>query len=134
MTEDGSAGGGALWRATGGDFWRDLIPDIDARADRSRVDSSAVDDEVRELFLTQVGESIVKLRSAIAAADARTIRQVSHSFQGTGGAVGVPEISAFGEVLSSAARSEAWDLCSALTARLKQWHALNGGADIHDTP
>ncbi len=125
---------GALWQAAGGDFWRDLIPDIEVLAARSRVDSSAVDEEIRDLFLQQVGESILKLEAAIAAADARVIRNIAHSFQGTGGAVGVPEISVFGGALSQAARTAAWERCATLVARLRSWYACNGGADIPPAP
>jgi HPt (histidine-containing phosphotransfer) domain-containing protein len=126
--------GGSLWQAAGGDFWRDLIPGIDEEAARSRVDSSAVDEEIRDLFLQQTGESILKLEAAIAAADARVIRNVAHSFQGTGGAVGVPEISAFGGALSLAARVSDWDRCAALVSRLRAWYGRNGGAEIPPAP
>lgn len=125
MTESQPAGAGPLWRATGGDFWRDLIPDVDARADRNRVDSSAVDMEIRDLFLTQVGETLGRLLPAPAATDATAIRRGAHSFQGTGGAVGMPEISALGEALSLAVRASDWPRCTALIDRLRQWHTLN---------
>lgn len=122
---DGESEARPLWRATGGDFWRDLIPDVDDRIARNSVDSSAVDEEIRDLFLTQVGQMLHRLLPAPAAADAAAIRSVAHSFQGTGGAVGMPELSAFGEAISLAARASNWPLCGALIARLGQWHALN---------
>ncbi|MBU4460431.1 MAG: Hpt domain-containing protein [Verrucomicrobia bacterium] len=125
MTEGASSAAGPLWRATGGDFWRDLIPDVDDRAARNRVDSSAVDEEIRDLFLTEAGLMIGRLLPAPAAADSTTIRNVAHSLQGTGGAVGMPEISALGEALSLAARAADWPRCAALIDRLRQWHTLN---------
>lgn len=134
MSDSPSSEGRPLWQATGGDFWRDLIPDVDTRADRTRVDSSAVDEEIRDLFLEQTSEAIAKLEAAIAAADVRVIRNIAHSFQGTGGAVGLPEISALGEVLSPAARASDWDRCSALTARLRAWYGLNRGPDVPSAP
>ena len=81
MTDSGGTGGG-LWQASGGEFWRDLIPDIEERSVRKRVDCSAVDEEVQALFMGQVGESLVVLRTAIAATDAMAIRRVAHSLQG----------------------------------------------------
>jgi hypothetical protein len=125
MTEDLSSTAGPLWRATGGDFWRDLIPDVDDRAARNRVDSSAVDEGIRDLFLAEANLMIGRLLPAPAVADSTTIRNVAHSLHGTGGAVGMPEISALGEALSFAARAADWPRCAALIDRFRQWHVLN---------
>lgn len=127
MTDAHPAGGDGLWQAPGGDLWRDLIPDIDERAARKRVDCSAVDEEVRAMFMDQVREALADLRTSIAAGDAMAVRRVAHMLQGTGGAVGVPEITILGEALSAAARAADWGRCADLAARLRRWHVLNGG-------
>lgn len=111
-----------LWKAMDGEaFWGDLIPDIGARIKRNSVDSSAVDGEIRDLFLHHVKEYANKLDVAVESQDSAGVRSIAHAFQGTGGAVGAPDLSGFGEALSLAAKTSDWTKCAALAARLRVW-------------
>jgi HPt (histidine-containing phosphotransfer) domain-containing protein len=111
-----------LWKSVGGEaFWVDLIPDIGVRIGRNSVDSSAIDEEIRDLFLHHVIEYANKLDAAVESQDSAAVRSIAHAFQGTGGAVGAPDLSGFGEALSLAAKTADWKLCAALAARLRVW-------------
>ncbi|MEI7437978.1 MAG: Hpt domain-containing protein [bacterium] len=98
-----------------------LLPDLAVQAEAYRVDTSGVDDEIRDLFKEQLGALAAALPLAVAASDWPTIRRHAHSLQGMGGTVGFPDLSVFGFELSAAAKAPDLARCGQLVEAMTSW-------------
>lgn len=111
----------AVARAAACTCFEDLIPDLKELANGYRVNVDVLDEEIYRLFCAHMRESLGGLACALAASDEMATRGYAHSFEGMGGTMGFPEISAVGVVLSRSARTGDWRLGRTLHARLEQW-------------
>ena len=112
-----------------------LVPDLARRAEHYRVDTSEVDQEVLDLFVTEIDGMLPRLRAAAQSGDTAVLRGHSHSLLGMGGVIGAPEISVVGEELSNAAKAGDWPRCAALAEALAAWMTgFAGGAAAKGSP
>lgn len=99
----------------------DLISDLTNRAEAFRTDMDVLDDELLELFLTEIRRVVDGLFKTIPDQDEHAIREYAHSLLGMGGVAGSPEISVVGEEVSKAAKMQEWERCTILTQTLDKW-------------
>lgn len=104
-----------------GTLFETLIPDVHARAEAFRVNTSEIDGEILSIFFEQLAELVASLRHAIPDREEGTIREGAHALQGTGGTIGAPELSVVGVDLSAAARQGDFARCAGLLASLEEW-------------
>jgi HPt (histidine-containing phosphotransfer) domain-containing protein len=105
-----------------------VIPDLEQRSEPYRVLSSPPDPEFVEALIEQARIALPALRAAVAAGDFSGAARHAHSFKGMGGAVGLPEVSAWGEVLERVAKAGQADAADRLIAALEAWVRAVGGA------
>ena len=111
----------AAARTAAWDLLADVIPDLKTLADEYRVSIDVLDEEVYGVFRGHLRQSLAGLAAALAGCDERAAREYAHSFEGTGGTMGFPEISAAGVALSRAAQAGEWQVCRVIHERLEQW-------------
>ena len=108
-------------RAAASSLFAGVIPNLSAVADGYRVNVDMLDEEIYRMFCEHMRESLGGLATALAAGDETATRGHAHSFEGMGGTMGFPEISAVGVALSRSARAGDWQVCRAIHERLAQW-------------
>ncbi len=94
-----------------------------AEAEAFRTDDPGVGEEVWELFRAEISQALHGLEVALDVRDTMQVRKHAHSLQGMGGAVGAPEISLVGLVLSDAAKAGDRLRMQALVEALGGWMA-----------
>ena len=118
------------------DLFEGLIPDLKELANGYRVNVEVLDAEIYTMFCAHVRELLEGLATALAAADVTATRGYAHSFEGMGGTMGFPEVSAAGVALSRSAQLGDWQVCRDLYERLGQWlhvaEAANLTGDLHN--
>ena len=98
-----------------------LLPDLEVQALAFRVDTSEIDDEIRDLFRQQLGGLVSALPQAVAVSDWDSVRRHAHSLQGMGGAVGFPDLSVAGCALSAAVKAPDPARCRQLAEAMTSW-------------
>ncbi len=102
-------------------WFEPLIPNLVQRSEGFRSDMDVVDEELLELFASEIRVAVDGLEIALNANDEQSIRHHAHTLHGMGGAAGAPEISTVGETLSAAAKSGDMETCRKLTEALRGW-------------
>jgi len=102
-------------------WFGDQIPDLEGRAALFLTDLNVVDEELLELFATEIDGAVTGLFTAVDEKDVAAIREYAHTLQGMGGTVGAPEISVLGDELSLRARAADFSRCRHLLAAFQGW-------------
>lgn len=101
----------------------ELIPDIDAKVAPFTVDTEEVDDELVEIFVSEICRLIGELKEGLIRNDNEAVRMASHSIKGMGGTMGLPEVSVVGLEIENMAKEERLEEAEPLVTALANWMA-----------
>ncbi len=97
------------------------VPEIGPLESAYRVTAGAPDDELVAALLEHLQGGEARLARAEASGDLAGIAGFAHGLKGMGGSVGLPEVSALGQLLESAATERRAGLVADLLRALRDW-------------
>jgi len=99
----------------------ELIPGLDARVDQFTVDTDEVDDELIEVFLSELQRLTGELQDGVVQGDTEIVRAAAHSIKGMGGTIGLPELSVLAMEIENQAKKERLSEATVLIDSLAAW-------------
>lgn len=103
---------------------KSVIPGLEGRLIRYKVDTSEVDADLIEMFFEQTDKCLESLQQAMAAKNMLDLSKAAHAIKGMGGAVGMPEVSVLAEELEMAGKSGLVERCGELINILAGWRKI----------
>ena len=99
----------------------ELIPDLSVRLEQFVVGTDELDDELVEIFITEIQRLTSELQVGLAQNDNEAVRAAAHSIKGMGGTMGLPEISVLALEVESMAKEERLVEAAPLVDALAKW-------------
>ena len=101
----------------------ELIPDLELQVDQFVVDTEEMDDELVEVFISEIRRLTGELQAGDEAGDTMRIAEAAHSIKGMGGTMGLPEISVLGREIEQLAKADRLPDARRITDALAYWMA-----------
>jgi len=99
----------------------ELIPDLTERLAPFVVEPEELDEELLEVFLTEIRRLVDVMQTGLVQGDGDLICSAAHSLKGMGGTIGLPEISVLGLELEARVKDNRLAETAPLIEGLKNW-------------
>jgi len=103
------------------DWVGELVPDMQTRMGQFVADIDELDDELIEVFKSEIIRLTDEMKGGLNAGDREQIRVAAHSIKGMGGSVGLPEISVLAHEIELMAKENNLERCQELGNALISW-------------
>ena len=98
-----------------------LIPNVADQLDQFVVETDELDEELVEVFITEIQRLTAELQEGVRNNDAEMVRMAAHSIKGMGGTIGLPEISVLGLEIEKRAKEDRPQEAGPMVDALADW-------------
>lgn len=99
----------------------EFIPDLKSRVDEFIVDIEEMDDELVEVFFSEIHRLTGELQAGDDAGNAVQVAEAAHSIKGMGGTMGLPELSVLGQEIEQLAKADRLSDARRITDAFASW-------------
>ena len=103
------------------DWVNEWVSDLESKMEPFIVGTEELDDELAEIFKSEMIRLLTELQQGVAAHDAEVIREAAHSIKGMGGSMGFPELSVVAHEIELMAKENTLAKLAPLVDALALW-------------